>query len=75
MLLSKLPFKAFSGVVGYIRPQIEYLPLGKPKIHVGVGVSLLTHYNLKEYRPLEKSRVFVRIGYLLNSNERGRKLC
>jgi hypothetical protein len=64
MLRSKLPFKAFSGSAGYITPQIEYLPFGKPKIHVGVGVSLLAHYNLKEYQPLEKSRVVARVGYL-----------
>ncbi|WP_286337577.1 transporter [Hydrogenimonas cancrithermarum] len=64
MLRSKLPFKAFSGNAGYITPQIEYLPFGKPKIHVGVGVSFLAHYNLKEYQPLEKSRVVARVGYL-----------
>ena len=64
MLRSKLPFKAFSGSAGYITPQIEYLPFGKPKIHVGVGVSILAHYNLKEYQPLEKTRVVARVGYL-----------
>jgi hypothetical protein len=64
ILRSKLPFKAFSGSAGYITPQIEYLPFGKPKIHVGVGVSILAHYNLKEYQPLEKTRVVARVGYL-----------
>ena len=64
MLRSKLPFKTFSGSTGYITPQIEYLPFGKPKIHVGVGVSILAHYNLKEYQPLEKTRVVARVGYL-----------
>lgn len=64
VLRSKLPFKAFSGSAGYITPQIEYMPFGKPKIHVGVGVSLLAHYNLKEYQPLEKTKIVTRIGYL-----------
>ncbi len=63
-LRKMLPFKAFSGSAGYITPQLEYLPFGKPKIHVGVGVSILAHYNLKEYQPLEKSRVVARVGYL-----------
>jgi len=40
ILRSKLPFKAFSGTVGYITPEIEFVPFGKPKIHVGVSVSL-----------------------------------
>ncbi len=64
VLRSKLSFKAFSGSAGYITPEIEYLPFGKPKIHMGVGVSFLVHKNLKEYQPLEKSRVVARIGYL-----------
>ncbi|MCI0500555.1 MAG: transporter [Epsilonproteobacteria bacterium] len=64
MLRSKLPFKAFSGSAGYITPQIEFLPFGKPKIHFGVGVSLLAHYDLKEYQPLEKERFIARVGYL-----------
>ena len=61
-LRSKLPFKAFSGNAGYITPEIEYLPFGKPKIFVGAGVSFLVHKNLKEYQPLEKKRFAVRIG-------------
>lgn len=64
ILRSKLPFKAFSGSAGYITPEIEYLPFGKPKIHAGFGVSFLAHYNLKEYQPLEKTRVVARLGYL-----------
>ncbi|SMC09126.1 transporter [Nitratiruptor tergarcus] len=64
ILRSKLPFKAFSGSAGYITPQIEFLPFDKPKLHIGVGVSFLAHYNLKEYQPLEKRRVVLRIGYL-----------
>ena len=40
ILRSKLPFKALSGTVGYITPEIEFVPFGKPKIHVGVSVSL-----------------------------------
>ena len=64
MLRSKLPFKAFSGAVGYITPQIEFLPFDKPKLHIGIGVSYLAHYNLKEYQPLDKQRVIARIGYL-----------
>ncbi len=59
-----LPFKAFSGTVGYITPEIEFLPFDKPKFHVGLGVSFLAHYNLKEYQPLEKQRFIFRIGYL-----------
>ena len=64
VLRSKLPFKAFSGTVGYITPQIEFLPFSKPKMHIGVGVSFLANYNLKEYQPLEKQRLIVRLGYL-----------
>lgn len=64
ILRSKLPFKAFSGTVGYITPQIEFLPFEKPKLHIGVGVSFLAHYNVSEYQPLEKERLVVRIGYL-----------
>ncbi len=63
-LRAMLPFKAFSGSAGYITPQLEYLPFGKPKVHVGVGVSFLAHYNLKEYQPLEKMRIVTRVGYL-----------
>ncbi|MCF6340784.1 MAG: transporter [Sulfurimonas sp.] len=63
-LRSMLPFKAFSGTVGYITPQIEFLPFGKPKIHVGVGISFLVNYNLKESQPLEKQKIVARIGYL-----------
>jgi hypothetical protein len=64
ILRSKLPFKAFSGTVGYITPELEFVPFGKPKIHVGMGVSFLAHYNVAEYQPLEKTRYTFRIGYL-----------
>ncbi len=64
MLRSMLPFKAFSGSAGYVTPQIEFLPFGKPKIHFGVGVSFLAHYDVKEYQPLEKERFVARVGYL-----------
>lgn len=64
MLRTMLPFKAFSGTVGYITPQIEFLPFDKPKLHVGVGVSFLANYDLKEYQPLEKQKFIFRIGYL-----------
>lgn len=63
-LRSMLPFKAFSGSAGYVTPQIEFLPFGKPKIHFGAGVSFLTNYDLKEYQPLEKKRFIVRMGYI-----------
>lgn len=63
-LRSMLPFKAFSGSAGYVTPQIEFLPFGKPKIHFGAGVSFLTNYDLKEYQPLEKKRFIVRMGYM-----------
>ncbi|MDD5373694.1 MAG: transporter [Sulfurimonas sp.] len=63
-LRSMLPFKAFSGSAGYITPQIEFLPFGKPKIHFGAGVSFLANYDLKEYQPLEKERFIIRMGYL-----------
>jgi len=64
VLRSKLPFKAFSGTVGYITPEVEFLPFGKPKIHVGIGVSFLAHYHVSEYQPLEKQRFVFRLGYL-----------
>lgn len=64
ILRSMLPFKAFSGTVGYITPQIEFMPFDKPKLHLGVGVSFLAHYNASEYQPLEKQRFIARIGYL-----------
>jgi len=64
MLRAKLPFKAFSGSVGYITPEIQFLPFGKPKLFVGAGVSFLVHKNLKEYQPLEKRRFIARIGYM-----------
>lgn len=64
MLRSMLPFKAFSGSTGYVTPQIEFLPFGKPKIHFGFGVSFLANYDLKEYQPLEKKRFVFRVGYL-----------
>ena len=63
-LRSMLPFKAFSGTAGYITPQIEFLPFGKPKIHFGAGISFLANYDLKEYQPLEKKRLVLRVGYL-----------
>lgn len=63
-LRAMLPFKAFSGTVGYVTPQIEYLPFDKPKFHIGFGVSFLAHYNLKEYQPLEEKRFVARIGYM-----------
>ena len=63
-LQAVLPFKAFSGTVGYVTPQIEFMPFDKPKLHVGVGVSFLAHYNVSEYQPLEKQRFIARIGYL-----------
>ena len=64
ILRSKLPFKAFSGTVGYITPEIEFVPFGKPKIHVGMGVLFLAHYHVAEYQPLEKTRYTFRFGYL-----------
>ena len=63
-LQKALPFKAFSGTVGYVTPSVEFLPFDKPKLHVGVGVSFLAHYNVSEYQPLEKQRFIARIGYL-----------
>jgi len=64
VLRNMLPFKAFSGTVGYVTPQVEFLPFSKPKVHVGLGVSFLANYNVKEYQPLEKQRLVMRIGYL-----------
>ncbi|MFT5661825.1 MAG: hypothetical protein ACI9TV_002472 [Sulfurimonas sp.] len=64
MLQAVLPFKAFSGTVGYITPEIEFMPFDKPKLHLGLGVSFLAHYNLSQYQPLEKQRIVFRIGYL-----------
>lgn len=64
ILRALLPFKAFSGTVGYITPQIQYLPFGKPKIFLDAGISFLLHKNLKEYQPLEKKRIIFRLGYL-----------
>lgn len=63
-LRAMLPFKAFSGTAGYITPQIEFVPFGKPKLHFGAGVSLLTNYDLSQYQPLEKKRYIVTMGYL-----------
>lgn len=63
-LRAMLPFKAFSGSAGYLTPQLEFLPFGKPKIHFGAGISFLTNYNLKEYQPLEKKRFIFRAGYI-----------
>lgn len=64
ILRQMLPFKAFSGTVGYLTPQVQFLPFGKPKIHLDVGMSFLLHKNVKEYQPLEKERFIVRFGYL-----------
>lgn len=64
ILRSMLPFKAFSGTAGYVTPQIEFVPFGKPKLHFGAGISLLTNYDLSEYQPLEKRRYVFTIGYL-----------
>ncbi|MEA1956452.1 MAG: transporter [Campylobacterota bacterium] len=64
MLRSMLPFKASSGTVGYITPQIDFLPFDKPKFHIGLGVSFLAHYDVKEYQPVEKQKFVMRIGYL-----------
>lgn len=64
ILRQVLPFKAFSGTVGYLTPQVHFLPFGKPKIHLDVGMSFLLHKNVKEYQPLEKKRFVVRFGYL-----------
>ncbi len=63
VLRQMLPFKAFSGTVGYITPEIEFMPFDKPKLHLGVGVSFLAHYNVSEYQPLEKQRFMFRLGY------------
>ena len=64
ILRQMLPFKAFSGSVGYLTPQVQFLPFGKPKIFVDVGMSFLVHQNVKEYQPLEKNRIIIRFGYL-----------
>ena len=64
ILQRALPFKAFSGTVGYVTPQVQFLPFDKPKLHIDVGVSFLVHYNVSEYQPLEKERFIVRLGYL-----------
>ncbi len=64
ILRAALPFKAFSGTVGYVTPEIEFMPFDKPKLHIGVGVSFLAHYNVKEYQPLEKQKFILRVGYL-----------
>ena len=58
------PLKPFSGTVGYITPEIEFMPFGKPKLHIGMGVSFLAHYDVKDERPLEKRRYTFRLGYL-----------
>jgi len=63
-LRAMLPFKAFSGSAGYITPQMEFLPFAKPKLHVGIGVSFLAHYDTLEYQPLVKEKLLVRVGYL-----------
>ncbi len=61
---ANLPMKAFSGSAGYVTPQIQFVPFDMPKVHVDLGVSFLTNYNLKEEQPLERKRVVFRIGYL-----------
>lgn len=63
-LRANLPFKAFSGSAGYITPSIQFLPFGKPKLTIQAGVSILSHYHLKEYQPLEKKRFILNVGYL-----------
>lgn len=62
--VSPFPFQAFAGSVGYVTPQVQWLPFDKPKLHVDLGISFLAHYNTKEYRSLEKQRYTLRIGYL-----------
>jgi len=62
--VSPFPFKAFAGSVGYVTPQVQWLPFDKPKLHIDFGISFLAHYNTKEYRSLEKERYTIRIGYL-----------
>ena len=64
MLRQMLPFKAFSGTVGYLTPQVQFLPFGKPKVHLELGMAFLLHANVKEYQPLEKRRFMLRFGYL-----------
>ena len=59
-----IPFKAYSGISGYITPQIQYVPFGKPKLHFTAGVSILAHYHVSEPQPLEKTRYAFRIGYM-----------
>lgn len=63
-LRAMLPFKAFSGTSGYVTPQIEFVPFGKPKMHIGAGVSFLVHYDVDEYQPMEKTRFLLNMGYL-----------
>lgn len=63
-LRANLPFKAFSGSAGYITPSIQIVPFGKPKFYINAGVSMLVHYDLKEYQPLEKERYMLNIGYM-----------
>lgn len=62
--VTPFPFQAFSGTVGYLTPQVQWLPFDKPKLHVDAGVSFLAHYNTGDYRTLEKERFIIRIGYL-----------
>jgi hypothetical protein len=61
---ANLPVKPFSGTVGYVTPQIQFVPFGKPKVHLDVGVALLAHYELRDVQPLERSRLIIRLGYL-----------
>ena len=62
--VTPFPFQAFAGTVGYVTPQVQWLPFDKPKLHVDAGISFLAHYNTGDYRTLEKERFIVRIGYL-----------
>jgi len=63
-LRAHLPFKSLSGSVGYLTPEIQFLPFGKPKLFVGAGMSFLVHQNLKEYQPVAKRKLFLRLGYM-----------
>jgi len=64
MLRANLPFKSLSGAVGYVTPQVEFVPFDKPKFHIGLGVSFLAHYNVSEYQPLAKTKFMARVGYV-----------
>jgi hypothetical protein len=64
LLREKLPFKAFSGTVGYITPEIEYVSLGKQKINIGLGISYLEYCNVRGYQVVPKMKYTLRAGYL-----------